>query len=204
MGIPGQEAMHRARPDEASFLDLTILVEDPQWHRLAEGGAPLDVEAVLRRALAAVLHSVPLPPGLTDRGCEAALLLTDDAAIQVLNRTWRGIDKPTDVLSFPGDDGFVPQSEPLPLGDIVLARETVLRDARAMDRRLAHHLSHMAVHGMLHLLGWDHEIAADAERMEAQEEAVLRGLGYAGGEGGETNGGAGPAAGEPSGSMRGE
>lgn len=204
MSFPGQEAMQPAGPDGAALLDLSILVEDPVWQRLDEGGTPLDLEGILRRALAAVLRSVPLPQGLVARGCEAALVLTDDAAMQVLNRTWRGIDKPTDVLSFPGDDGFVPESEPVPLGDIVLARETVLQDAVKLERRLSHHLSHMAVHGMLHLLGWDHEIAADAERMEAQEEAILRGLGYAGGDGGETNGGAGAVAGKPSGPMRGE
>jgi len=158
--------------------DLTILVQDPHWQALVEEDRPLDPEAVLRRALAATLAAVPAPAGLAERGAEVALVLTDDAAMQELNREWRGIDRPTDVLSFPGDDGFVPPEEPLPLGDIVLARETILRDARALGRSLAHHLSHMGIHGMLHLLGWDHAEDGEAERMEAQERRILRELGF--------------------------
>ena len=83
-------------------------------------------------------------------------MLTDDAQIQELNRTWRGKDKPTNVLSFPapeqpGSDG------PRHLGDIALASETLVREAEEESKELAHHFTHLIVHGVLHLLGYDHE-----------------------------------------------
>jgi probable rRNA maturation factor len=99
--------------------------------------------------------------------------LADDRAVQRLNAAHRGQDKPTNVLSYPSDErGF--------LGDIVMARETVQREARAQRKRLADHVSHLVVHGTLHLLGYDHETGeADAERMEALERRILGKLGVA-------------------------
>lgn len=163
----------------ATGLDLQLSVEDPAWLELDEDGRAVDVEGILRRAVLAALAGTPEGEALAGRGCELTLMLTDDARMRDLNRTWRGIDKPTDVLSFPGDDGFVPPEEPLPLGDIVLARETMLRDAEALGRSLPHHFSHIAVHGVLHLLGWDHEEEDEAEEMEAQERRILQALGFA-------------------------
>lgn len=163
----------------AAGLDLQLSVEDPAWLELDEDGRAVDVEGILRRAVLAALAGTPEGEALAGRGCELTLMLTDDARMRDLNRTWRGIDKPTDVLSFPGDDGFVPPEEPLPLGDIVLARETMLRDAEALGRSLPHHFSHIAVHGVLHLLGWDHEEEDEAEEMEAQERRILQALGFA-------------------------
>lgn len=190
------------RPVQAG-TDLVVTVEDPHWLELDEGGNRLDVEEVLRHAVLAALAHSPAPDGLDARGCELALVLTDDARMRDLNRTWRGIDKPTDVLSFPGDDGFVPPGEPLPLGDVVLARETMLRDAAGLGRSLTHHLSHIAAHGVLHLLGWDHEEEAEAERMEAQERLILQRLGFT--ETSDEEGGAGTAGTAPTaGAERGE
>ncbi|MFC3230017.1 rRNA maturation RNase YbeY [Marinibaculum pumilum] len=161
-------------------MDLSISRLDPEWQALPIAGGGSDaIDGLLTRALEAVLAGTPLPAGLAARGCEVSLVLTDDAGIREMNRTWRGIDKATDVLSFPGDDGFAPPEQPLPLGDIVLARQTLLRDAAELRRDLPHHLSHIAVHGLLHLLGWDHEDAAEAELMEAQERRILEQLGYA-------------------------
>lgn len=193
MDSAGQQSPDR--PGMAA-TDLSVTVLDPLWLELDEGGKSLDVEGVLRRAVLAALAAGPLPAGLAARGCEVALVLTHDAGMRELNRTWRGMDKPTDVLSFPGDDGFVPPEEPLPLGDIVLARETMLRDAAALGRTLPHHLSHIAAHGLLHLLGWDHEAQVEAERMEAQERRILLQLGFTetSDDGGGTEAASDPAA----------
>ena len=100
-------------------------------------------------------------------------MLTDNSAIRLLNRTWRGVDAATNVLSFPtGRTG----GDPLLIGDIVLAHETVAAEAQAEGKPFAHHLAHLAVHGFLHLLGYDHEQKKDAEAMERLERDILRRL----------------------------
>ena len=107
-------------------------------------------------------------------------MLTDDSAIRALNRDWRGHDKPTNVLSFPAKQ---PRSRrtgaavPASLGDIVIAYETTAREASAEGKPLKHHLAHLAVHGFLHLLGYDHENDRDAKQMEPLETEILAGLG---------------------------
>lgn len=176
----------------AVVTDLSVTVQDPLWLDLLADAGEAGIERLLSRAAAAVFAATPLSADLAGRGCEFSVVLTDDARMQEMNRTWRGIDRPTDVLSFAGDDGFAPPEAAVPLGDIVLARQTIVRDAAAMQRDLPHHLSHIAVHGLLHLLGWDHEVAAEAERMEAQERLVLGRLGFV--EDHEEDGDAGPAA----------
>ena len=103
---------------------------------------------------------------------ELSLVFTDDAAIQRLNRDYRGKDKPTNVLSFPQSGG------PL-LGDIVLAWETVSREAGLAEKPVKAHMAHLIVHGFLHLLGYDHEADEEAEEMEALERAALRRMGIA-------------------------
>jgi probable rRNA maturation factor len=107
------------------------------------------------------------------------ITLADDDTQRALNRTWRGKDTPTNVLAFPIADPAmpVPPGAPLLLGDIVLAFETVRREAAEQDKPLADHLRHLVVHGVLHLLGYDHENAADAATMEAREIAILAELG---------------------------
>jgi probable rRNA maturation factor len=112
---------------------------------------------------------------------ELAIVLTDDAEMRVLNRTWRGIDASTNVLSFPASRAGPRRGQKLRtsarhLGDIVLAYETVRREARHERKPLANHLAHLAVHGFLHLLGYDHESDTDARKMEDVERAVLRQL----------------------------
>jgi len=105
-----------------------------------------------------------------------SLLLTDDAAVQVLNREWRGMDKPTNVLSFPAE-GISPPGAPALLGDVALAFETVAREAGAQGKPLDHHMRHLLVHGVLHLIGYDHVQDGEAERMEGRERQILAGLG---------------------------
>jgi probable rRNA maturation factor len=110
---------------------------------------------------------------------EIAVRLADDAVQQQLNRDWRGVDRPTNVLAFrawePGAP--IPIGAPLLLGDVVLAFETVVREAEEQGKPLADHLSHLVVHGVLHLLGYDHATEAEAVTMESLETSILARLG---------------------------
>ncbi|MDR3475367.1 MAG: rRNA maturation RNase YbeY [Devosia sp.] len=108
---------------------------------------------------------------------ELSIVLTDDAEQQQLNKEWRGIDKPTNVLSFPQIEPFGPVSGIL--GDIVLARETLEREAEELQKPFAHHFTHLVVHGFLHILGYDHVEEGDALRMESLETRILETLGIA-------------------------
>jgi probable rRNA maturation factor len=106
---------------------------------------------------------------------ELAIVLTDDSAIRLLNRDWRGVDAATNVLSFPAKRA---NGKKLAghLGDIVFAFETIAREARQARKPFAHHIAHLAVHGFLHLIGYDHERDDDAVAMEQTERAILRQL----------------------------
>lgn len=131
-----------------------------------------DVEAILNRAAIAAWSAAG------SGTAELSIQLTDDAEIRTLNRDYRGKDKPTNVLSFPaGDEGAAGRVRLL--GDIVLAQETIEREATAQAKTLADHLSHLTIHGVLHLLGHDHETETQATAMEALETEILRGLGIA-------------------------
>ncbi len=130
-------------------------------------------------ALAAVAH------GAADSGLgrtamiEIGVSLADDQAQQQLNRDWRGTDRPTNVLAFPAwEPGApVPPGAPILLGDVVLAFETVAREAEEQGKPLADHLCHLVVHGVLHLFGYDHATEVEAVAMEQLETTILAGLG---------------------------
>ena len=109
------------------------------------------------------------------RGAEVAVTLTSNRAIRAINRRWRGQDKPTNVLSFPAPPAR--RGAPRHLGDIVIAYETTAAEARAERKPFDHHLAHLAAHGFLHLLGYDHESHAQAEAMERRERRILARLG---------------------------
>src|SRR3979490_2019844 len=135
-----------------------------------------DAEAVIHRAIETAAETVNA--GLGE--AELAVMLTDDAGIRTLNSNWRGGDKPTNVLSFPalqptGPGG--PDDAPRMLGDIAIAYETTRREADEEQKPFDHHLSHLAVHSFLHLIGYDHEKDADAETMETLEAEILAQLG---------------------------
>lgn len=147
------------------MAEIDILVEAEGWNRLE------NLEAVVRRAVEAALE------GGKHRAGSVSILLTDDAAIRRLNAEFRGFDKPTNVLSFPAVS--LPGDPEPSLGDIALACETCAREAETEGKTLANHLSHLIVHGALHLLGHDHEVVAEAEAMEALEIRILAGLGIA-------------------------
>lgn len=152
----------------ATNLAVDIVERSPLWR---ERMADLDAlsAATARAALAA--------SGGDERGaCELSIVLADDALLRALNAKWRGIDKPTNVLAFAAESEAMPPGAPCLLGDVVIAFETVAGEAEAQGKPLAHHLRHLIVHGVLHLLGWDHEDAAEAERMEALEVAILQRL----------------------------
>ena len=136
-----------------------------------------DAEAVIHRAINAAAEIADADVG----EAEIAVMLTDDAGIRTLNSNWRGIDKPTNVLSFPalrpptgvsGADDIPPM-----LGDIAIAYETARREADDEQKPFDHHLSHLTVHGFLHLVGYDHETDDEAEAMEALEIEILAQLG---------------------------
>ena len=139
-----------------------------------------DAEAVIHRAIATAAEIVSAGPTKAVGEAELAVMLTDDAGIRTLNNNWRGIDKPTNVLSFPALQPRGPQREndaPRMLGDIAIAYETTRREADDEQKPFAHHLSHLAVHGFLHLIGHDHEKDQEAETMESLEREILSQLG---------------------------
>jgi probable rRNA maturation factor len=136
-----------------------------------------DAEAAIQRAIAVAAEMVDADTG----GAELAVMLTDDTGIRTLNNNWRGIDKPTNVLSFPAlppsGESRSDNDAPRMLGDIAIAYETTRREADDEQKQFDHHLSHLAVHGFLHLIGYDHEKDQDAETMEALETEILMQLG---------------------------
>lgn len=126
-----------------------------------------DVEAVVERAAGAAL-------GAETGG--VVILLTDDETVRDLNARFRGKDRPTNVLSFPAAD-MPGLTGPPPLGDIVLAYGVCVREATEQSKTLGNHLTHLVVHGVLHLLGRDHEAEVEAEAMESEERTILASLG---------------------------
>ena len=138
--------------------------------------AETSAEAVIHRAVETAAEMVDAETG----DAELAIMLTDDAGIRTLNANWRGIDKPTNVLSFPALQPTGPTSPddaPRMLGDIAIAYETMRREADDEQKPFDHHLSHLAIHGFLHLIGYDHETDEDAEEMENLERKILAQLG---------------------------
>ncbi len=151
-----------------SGLEILVTLETADW--------PLELEPLVHRAARAALATRVLPAGLEG---ELGVTLSDDATVQALNRDHRNKDRPTNVLSFPLTDGtLTPEAAgaPLLLGDVILAFETVAAEAAAQGKSLADHTAHLVVHGVLHLLGHDHEDDDQAVAMERLEVAVLAGL----------------------------
>jgi probable rRNA maturation factor len=148
-------------------MDLTIDVEDERWSTIAH------LEEILQKA-AAALNARQSFAG------EINLILVDDDAMRDLNKTWRGKDKPTNVLSFPAPRGLtMPPGETAPLGDIAMSYDTLAMEAVRDHKTLSDHLQHLFIHGLLHLLGHDHETETEALEMEALEVEILSGLGIA-------------------------
>jgi probable rRNA maturation factor len=150
----------------ADMLSIEVSIRSERWLTPCPDAAAL-AERAGRAALA-----VPSVPGPVI----VEVILTDDAEQRRLNRHYRGKDAPTNVLSFRMGD-VVPGGGPVMLGDVVLAFETVAREATEQQKPFTDHLRHLVVHGVLHLLGFDHETDAEAAVMEAREKQILAGLG---------------------------
>ena len=152
-------------------IDIAVDIPCPAWTE-----ALPDSEARCGRLAAIALGAVDLPEGIV----ELSVVLADDAKVQELNRDWRGKDAPTNVLSFASmDDEDAPLVEgaPLLLGDVILAFETCAAEARDQGKTLEDHFSHLVIHGVLHLLGYDHLDDDEAAEMEDLETTLLAALG---------------------------
>jgi len=162
--------MQSAGAPVSSALPLTeVLVVAECWQTEPEA------EAVIPRAINAAAEIADADVG----EAELAIMLTDDTGIRTLNNNWRGIDKPTNVLSFPAlqPSAGAPADAPRMLGDIAIAYQTTRKEADDEEKPFDHHLSHLAIHGFLHLIGYDHEKDDDAEAMEDLEREILAQLG---------------------------
>lgn len=148
---------------DRSTIDIEISTESELWSGLG------DVGELAQAAIAASVRGSRL---VLAPGAEVSILLCDDAFIRALNRQWRGIDAPTNVLSFPASRGPA-------LGDIAVAYETTAAEAEAEGKTVQDHLVHLLVHGFLHLVGYDHQSDAQAEDMERLERDILGALGIA-------------------------
>jgi probable rRNA maturation factor len=142
---------------------IEVVIEEQAW-RLAEPRA---------RSLAKGAAAATLASERAEKGAGVVILLTADSRLKALNAAFRGRDAPTNVLSFPGAECASQ------LGDIALALGVCVREAAEQGKTLAAHLQHLTAHGVLHLLGYDHETDADAEVMEAKERRILASLGVA-------------------------
>ena len=145
-------------------MSIQFAIESEGWPDGLEALAQAAVFEALRQA-------APKVTGVA----ELSIVLLDDAEQQALNKEWRGLDKPTNVLSFPQIEPFGPVVGLL--GDIVLARETLEREAGELETPFAHHFTHLVVHGFLHILGYDHLEDAEAAEMEGLETRILATLG---------------------------
>ena len=176
-----QAAAESAEPEPESEPCPTLLIDIVEdggdWSVL---GSPEALQPMLRR----IASFVAKAPAVADRlpsapsTVEVVIVLSDDGAVAALNEQFRGMAKPTNVLSFPAAQSGPTDlgTDAVSLGDIVLALETVLREAADLGIPPADHLSHLVVHGLLHLLGYDHIEERQAEEMEALETRILAGL----------------------------
>jgi len=152
--------------DEPGPSCADLLIAHDAWSALG------DVEMSIQRAYLATTAKVAAIAGR-----DVVILLTSDDAVAALNAKYRGQDKPTNVLSFPAPLSILLDGQEQPLGDIAIAYETVMCEAAREAKPPLSHLTHLTVHGLLHLAGFDHEIDAEAEHMESTEREILASLG---------------------------
>jgi probable rRNA maturation factor len=161
----------RRAPRARRSRRIAVIIDDDvasSWRRAVPG-----VAARVHDAAAAALAGAEPARGVV------TVRLSGDRAVRRLNRAFRGKDKPTNVLSFPAGDAPAPRGAPVLLGDVVIAYRTVAREAAAQGKQVGDHLVHLVVHGILHLLGYDHERSAAARRMETLETRILASFGIA-------------------------
>jgi probable rRNA maturation factor len=156
-------------PDDPEPHLLTLLIQHDAWHALG------DVREAIHNAYDGTKAKVNAIAGR-----EVAVVLASDEDVQTLNREFRGKNAPTNVLSFPTNTGSsVILDEAMPLGDIILAYETVTKEASNENKSRLHHLTHLVIHGLLHLTGFDHQRETEAAQMEALECEILASLSIA-------------------------
>jgi probable rRNA maturation factor len=154
-----------AETQASTVVDVDVVTESALW------AACREADATVRRAIDAAARAA-------GKSGTIAVMLTDDASIRGMNAQWRGIDKPTNVLSFPAGGAPGAPGE-VHLGDIAIAYETVAAESALENKAFADHLAHLAIHGYLHLAGFDHETDAEGLCMEHLETRILAGLGIA-------------------------
>lgn len=155
------------------MMQIDVALICPDWADAVDD-APSLVQHTAEQAANACITACP---GRKPIDIELSIALADDMKVQELNKQFRGIDKPTNVLAFPAGDE--PCTGSIMLGDIIVACETVRREAAAAQKSVSDHLSHLIVHGVLHLFGFDHQDDAEAAQMEACESRILARLGIA-------------------------
>jgi probable rRNA maturation factor len=172
-GSGNRAASARRKTRRTEPVQLEVIVRSALWRKRRTA------QSVVKKAVLAAAQAASTAPA------ELAIVLSNDSTIQALNRDWRGKNAPTNVLSFPAAPGLPvgtagqrrgsgKSREPSPyIGDIVIAYQTTAREAVAEGKPFDHHLAHLAVHGFLHLLGYDHENDRDAEKMESLERRIL-------------------------------
>jgi probable rRNA maturation factor len=160
--VPDDATELPAEPDRSPGLAIDLVIDAGDWSAIG------DPQGLIARAADAVAQAVDV-----GSGAMATVVLSSDAEVRRLNAQWCNKDKPTNVLSFPAPE----QPGANFLGDVILAAETVAAEARDGNLPFDHHVSHLVVHGLLHLLGFDHETDAEAEEMETLETGILAGLG---------------------------
>lgn len=162
-----QPGMHSIEHATKVVADVSVITSFDGWDAIP------DAETVVVRAAHATAAFV------SNEEVEISVALSCDAEIQALNARYRNQNKPTNVLSFTNGMMLSAVSRPVLLGDVIIAYETLVSEAGAEGKSAADHLAHLTVHGVLHLLGFDHETDEEAERMETVEKTILRALGVA-------------------------
>ncbi len=163
--------------------EAIVTVSEGSWLNWPSDLAELS-NALLKQVLTHEQSDGKIEINGTDNQVEVSFLFTTDTEVQLLNKNFRNKDQPTNVLSFPDTEltsenlkSALMFGEPLSLGDIALAEDTILKEAIAQKKTAIDHLTHLILHGILHLLGYDHVVDSEAEQMEQYEIKLLAELG---------------------------
>lgn len=153
-------------------LQIDVAIQDPAWEEMAA------IETLVLGTVRTAMQMAVKPKIAEDKDLEISIVLANDDLIHVLNREYRGKDKPTNILTFAALDAEEPQgTDMINLGDVVLSYQTIEREAKEQGRFLQDHVTHLVVHGVLHLLGYDHHDDDEANNMESLEIRILEKLG---------------------------
>jgi len=151
---------------------IEISVQDPEWENMG------DIHEIIKVTARTALNSALMPKACQDRELEVSIVLANDDLVQILNREYREKDTPTNVLTFATlDEEEIPHEGTLNLGDVILSYQTLEREAQEQGKFPIDHIRHLTVHGVLHLLGYDHQDDDEANDMETLEIRILEQLG---------------------------